>query len=641
MSRKIFAIFIFTWLTMQLNAQKPGSTYRFRQAPMYNKLTKTSPEQAKEAASALEGEAGQWEEARASVVVLKNENQSIPIKDIVNQKIAYLNVGMKKGSVFEQFLRKYADIHLVNLPPKNVGKDALEWAEQFKGKYDLFIIGLEDRVLKDQGYLKKHFAINALIQKYDCLTVVFGGQKAFQYLRVLDRSKALLVTSDEFKYSESIAAQVIFGGLDSESALRRSLSRNVGPGQGELTQGNGRLGYSPPEIMGVNGKQLDSAITAIVNRGLDAKAYPGAQVLVAKKGNVIYHKTFGYHTYDLVKPVQLDDIYDFASLTKVTSALPALMKFYGEKRFDLDAPLAKYFPKFKSSNKKELTFRAMLAHNAQLMPWIPYWRNTVKEDGTFKNKTFERDSSENYNVRVLENLWLHRKYKKKIYKAIKKSPLNEEPGYVYSGLLFYLLPEIVATLAQEDFETYLKNTFYRPIGANTITYNAYQHFPLEKIIPTEKDTFFRKALLHGTVHDEGAAMMGGVSGNAGLFGSANDLAKLMQVYLKKGFYGGQQIIPTEAVEEFIRCQFCEEGNHRGLGFDKPHPEEEKRYTAKSASESSFGHSGYTGTFAWVDPAEELIFIFFSNRVYPTRDNRKLYELNIRPDLHQAVYDAIE
>ena len=181
----------------------------------------------------------------------------------------------------------------------------------------------------------------------------------------------------------------------------------------------------------------------------------------------------------------------------------------------------------------------MLAHNARLKAWIPYWRSTVKADGRFKGGTFKPDSSKTYNVRVTDKLWLHKNYKKKIFKAIKKSPLNEEPGFLDSGLLFYLLPDLVASLTEEDYETYLKSTFYKPLGAHTITYNAYQHFPLDKIIPTENDTFFRMSQLHGTVHDEGAAMMGGVSSNAGLFGSANDSAKLLQMYLNKGTYGGK------------------------------------------------------------------------------------------------------
>ena len=383
-------------------------------------------------------------------------------------------------------------------------------------------------------------------------------------------------------------------------------------------------------------------------------------MLVAKDGHVVYHEAFGYHTFDNKKLVTTQDIYDFASVSKVTSALPAVMKLYGEGQFDLDAPLKQYFPEFSKSNKADLTYREMLAHYARLRPWIPYWRgalkgngkypwkkswdNEVLNEGKFRRNTFERDSSEKFPIKITDDLWLHKDYKEKwIYKSIRKSPLQDEKKYLYSGLLFYLLPEIVADLTQSDYETYLNQSFYHRLGAYTLTYNPYRFFPLDRIIPTERDTFFRMTQLHGRVHDEGAAMMGGVSANAGLFGSANDLAKLMTMYMNWGYYGGEQLIAEKALKEFTRCQYCDEGNRRGLGFDKPLIEynPDQSSVAKDASPASFGHSGYTGTFAWADPEHDLLFIFFSNRVYPTRDNRKLYQLGIRPRIHQVLYDAIK
>ena len=285
--------------------------------------------------------------------------------------------------------------------------------------------------------------------------------------------------------------------------------------------------------------------------------------------------------------------------------------------------------------------RPILAHNAQLKPWIPFWRSTIKDNGKYKWRTFKTNPSKRFPTKVTDDLYLHRNYQKKIYKAIKESPLNEESGYKYSGLAFYLFPQIVSDLVDQDFETYLKNTFYRPLGAFTITYNPYLEFSLDRIVPTEKDTFFRMVQIHGMVHDEGAAMMGGVSSNAGLFGTANDLAKLMQMYLNGGTYGGQKFIEERSLNEFTRCQYCEEGNRRGLGFDKPLIEyhRQKSSVSKDASPKSYGHSGYTGTFVWVDPEYDLIYIFFSNRVYQTRENRKIYELNVRPMIHQVIYDS--
>ncbi|MCB0587575.1 MAG: serine hydrolase, partial [Phaeodactylibacter sp.] len=461
------------------------------------------------------------------------------------------------------------------------------------------------------------------------------------------------------EYASAVSAQIIFGGLGAKGRLAGSLpGTGFSRGDGLDSEGGLRLSYTPPGYAGMDAQLLEDSIKAIVEEGIRKGAFPGAQVLVAKDGNVVYHKAFGYHTYDSLQAVATTDIYDLASVTKVSSALAALMRLHGQGKFDLDAPLERYFTAFRSSNKNQISYRSMLAHNARLRPWIPYWKGTLRgnarypwrkrwddsriNDYRFRWCTFRTDSSRRYPIYVTDSLWLHRNYKKKIYKAIRKSPLNKEPGYVYSGLLFYLLPEIVENLTGEDYERYLKETFYHPLGAYTITYNPLRFFPLQRIVPTERDTFFRMVQIHGRVHDEGAAMMAGVSSNAGLFASANDLAKLMSMYLNYGSYGGEQFIAESTVREFTRCQYCEEGNRRGLGFDKPMIEydPEKSSVAEAASPDSFGHSGYTGTFTWADPENGLLYVFMSNRVYPTRNNPKIYELNIRPRIHKVLYEAI-
>lgn len=384
-------------------------------------------------------------------------------------------------------------------------------------------------------------------------------------------------------------------------------------------------------------------LESIIEEGIQAQAFPGANVLVAKDGAIVFHEAYGYWTYDSLRAVKKDDIYDYASVTKISSALLALMKLHGEGRFDLDAPLKKYFPKMRFSNKAKLTFREMLAHQARLRPGIVHWQQAKKKNGKYKRRTFQRDSSKNYNVRITNELWLRRKYRNKMYKAIKRSKLLEDKKYTYSGLLFYLLPQIIENITNEDYESYLQGNFYDKIGASTITYNPLKKFPMNRIVPTEQDTFYRHQQVQGIVHDEGAGMMGGVSANAGLFSTIDDLAKLAQLLLNEGKYDGEQLIAAKSIQEFTRYQYPGLNNRRGLGFDKPLIEYDAKasYIAEDVSPSSYGHSGYTGTFVWADPKYNLIFIFFSNRVYPYRSHRKLYELNIRPRLHQAVYDAIK
>ncbi len=544
-------------------------------------------------------------EAAQSLVLLRNPNELIPLQRLDTLRIAVITKGLGEKNAFEEQLKSYTNISLfddlASLPPEG---------------FNLYIYARTDCLLSndvDAAYLQ------LLGGKERLLTIVFDEEESRCNMMHVTDSSSVVYAPSSSDLHQSLAAQMIFGGTI------------------------GRLYYGPPSLVNMNGQLLADSIASIAQMGIDSGAFPGMQVLVVKEGCVIFHKTYGHHTYDQKRLVHSDDIYDLASISKVTTGLPILMQLYGQGRFDLDAPLKDYLPSFKKSNKADLKFREMLSHQARLKPWIPYWKSTIKKNGRFKWRTFKRDSSARFPFRVTDQLYLHRKYKKKIYKAICKSKLNEKSGYRYSGLLFYLLPEITERLTGQPIDRYLRSQFYDRLGATTMTYYPRRSFPLDRIVPTEHDSLFRRQLLHGKVHDEGAAMMAGLSCNAGLFASANDLAKLMQLYLNKGSYGGERYIEAKAVEEFTRCQYCDQGNRRGLGFDKPlieyHPQNSS--TARDASPASFGHSGFTGTFTWVDPDKELIFIFMSNRVYPSRDRRKIYQLNIRPRIHQLIYDAME
>ncbi|MBK9016614.1 MAG: serine hydrolase [Saprospiraceae bacterium] len=477
--------------------------------------------------------------------------------------------------------------------------------------------------------------------------VIFGDPMTIFKLIIVQEGFPLMLVPKADSLGQSLAAQLVFGGcaasgLTNEGRMQSELPPFLRQYNGLTTQAT-RLGYCPPALVGLDAQLLEDSIRAIVEEGIRAQAFPGAQVLVAKDGMVVFHETYGFHTYDSLRPVRPDDLYDFASVTKVTSTLPALMKLYGEGKFELDAPLKKYLPFFKKTDKADVTYRHFLAHNGRLKPSIVFWREAKNEHGGWKKRSFRTVESRRYPIRITDSLFLFKNYKKRIYRGIRDLPLSQKPGYVYSDLSFILYPAVVERLTGEPLESYLKATFYRPLGAFTLTYNPLSSFPAERIVPTERDTFFRKIQVQGTVHDETAAMLGGVSGHAGLFGSAGDLAKLVQMYLNGGEYGGERFIPEAAVREFTRCQFCPDGNRRGLGFDKPLIEydPELSYVAKSASPESFGHSGYTGTFFWADPKYNLVVIFLSNRVYPDRSHTGLSDLNIRPRVQQVVYDAMK
>jgi beta-N-acetylhexosaminidase len=317
------------------------------------------------------------------------------------------------------------------------------------------------------------------------------------------------------------------------------------------------------------------------------------------------------------------------------------MKLTDEHKFDVDKTLGSYLSKAKRSNKKEMVLRQILTHQAGLKAWIPFWQNTLvlqtqTQAKILDPKVFQAKKSKRFPFQVADNLYIQKKYfKKNITKQIWESPVTEKKDYIYSDLSYYLYPEVIKKLTKKNVVDFLDQSFYKPLGTSTLTYNPLQKFPKERIIPTEYDSLFRKQLIHGYVHDEGAAMLGGVSTHAGLFGTSNDLAKLLQMYLQKGYYGGIQYLSPEVLAEFTHCQFCPT-NLRGIGFDR----QRGTNAAKSVSEQSYGHSGFTGNLVWIDPANGLLYIFLSNRVYPTRNNSRISDLNIRTDIQEVFYEAL-
>ena len=399
------------------------------------------------------------------------------------------------------------------------------------------------------------------------------------------------------------------------------------------------LVYAEPEEVGWDGQKLSQKLDAIIQLGLDSMAFPGCQLLVAKDGKIVFDQAYGYHTYQKQQPVKKTDLYDLASITKVSAALPGLMKLTSEGKIDLDAPFSDYWPDFARSNKKKMTVREVLAHKAGLIPYIAFWVKTVKRNGSFKKKALANDSSELFPVRVYDHLYLNKDYREKMFKKVRRTKMNRKQGYVYSGLTFLLYPQIIENLSGQEYKTYLNENFYQKLGAQRLTFNPWKKFPLSEIVPTENDTLFRKTLVHGYVHDEAAAFLGGVSGNAGLFSNAADLAKLFQMYMNMGTYAGERYIDEETLKEFTSYQYPEENNRRGLGFDKPLlTDKNEGYVSPEASESSFGHTGFTGTFVWADPENQLLIVLLTNRVYPYRSNGKLYSLRIRQELHEVLYE---
>ncbi|MEP0367602.1 MAG: serine hydrolase [Cyclobacteriaceae bacterium] len=388
---------------------------------------------------------------------------------------------------------------------------------------------------------------------------------------------------------------------------------------------------------------LADNVGQIVEHAILHKAFPGCVVFASKGGIPFHFSAYGHHTYDSIRQTRVDNIFDLASVTKVAAATLALMKLYEEGEFDLDDPIGKYIDGLGWSDVRKATFREILAHQAGYKSWIKYYDRVKRKNGKYRRKTLSDEQSEVYPFKVSEGLYLHADFYSKIKKYIRRSEVSDEKQYVYSGLFFYLVPELVQNLTGKSFDEYLLDEFYGPMDLQTLSFNPLETFDPSQIVPTEIDSFFRMTPIHGTVHDEGAILMKGVSGNAGLFGNAIDLSHLFQMLLNGGKYDSLQLLRPATIDLFTTCQYPANGNRRGLGFDKPLLEYDSLTSsvAKSASFQSYGHSGYTGTFVWADPKYDLLYIFLSNRVYPTRDQRAIYELNVRQQIQQLLYDYAE
>jgi CubicO group peptidase (beta-lactamase class C family) len=586
--------------------------------------------------------AADFEAARASLVLLRNDGDFLPLKNLERLRIASVNIGTE-NRIFPEVLSRYAPVVRHQWHVLHTGKvvEAMDPSQEMKAvaHFNLLIFSV---YAGDLAYAPVRQALLQIFQttfrQVSKVLFVYGSADA---LTNLPDAGVILFSERKDPFTLSLAAQMIFGAVGASGRLGSSTG-HFPKGAGLTTQPLNRLGYAPPAVVGLDEGILFDSVGAIVEEGVRAGAFPGAQVLVAKDGRVVFQQAWGFHTYEQERPVHLADVYDLASITKVAASLPAIMRLCETSGLQLDQPLGQWYPAFRHSDKASLTLRRVLTHTAGLKAWIPFWKNTLLPDGTFAKFTFLSDSLGAYQLKVATDLYLHKNYRKQIFRAIRQSLVSPCQGYVYSDLSFYLYPEVVLRLTRQEFESWLKQEFYGPLGANTLIFNAYRHFPLSEIVPTERDTFFRKELIHGRVHDEGAAMLDGVSGHAGLFGAAEDLAKLFQMYLNGGEYGGRRYLQDSTIRQFTACAYCDEGVHRGIGFDKPLLtfDPTKSSSARSASAATFGHSGFTGTQVWADPEHNLLFIFLSNRVYPTRENRLLYELNIRPRIHQAIYDAM-
>jgi CubicO group peptidase (beta-lactamase class C family) len=562
------------------------------------------------------------------VVVLRNEGEILPLQRLDTLHLATLKAQATTAPRGGLDFSWYLPHDVADYAPTGffIGPQKADLAQL--RRHNLLLLALPEGGPHDRVALRQTLALGrkAIVLVFDSAALVT--------LPELRQAAAVVLVKARSMAAVNHAVQVIFGGM---GAAGRLAAVPPGFGTGQHTKGGLRLAYASVKEAGLRA-DLPELVDSLMKQALEAGAFPGAQVLVARHGVVALNRSYGVQEAGTTRPVLNNTLYDFASLTKVTAALPALMLLQDRGLLGPDYTLGALFDFLQGTDKQSLRLRDVLTHQARLKAFIPFWQGYVQKGGVLQPQFFQPDSSAAFPLPVAGGLWGSRALPGRIYQGVATSPLNARPGYVYSDFSFMLYPYYVQRATGQPFDAFLGKGIYGPLGASTLGFNPLRRFPLGRIAPTEYDSLFRHALVHGTVHDENAAMLGGVSGHAGLFGNANDLAKLVQFYLWQGRYGGQQLIKPETVAAFTSCPFCPD-NRRGLGFDKPDPKKPALNAARSASPRSYGHTGFTGTYFWVEPDKDLFVILLTNRVNPTRRNGKLGELGVRSALLQLAIES--
>lgn len=453
----------------------------------------------------------------------------------------------------------------------------------------------------------------------------------------LQPNHKIVILYENNKAAQIIAPQKLFGARPVQGRLSADLEKWGAVGSNLKTESIQRLKYGPAWEVGIRSSELPR-IDSIMLHAMAEGATPGGQILVARKGQVVYEKCFG--TLDGTgRAVNWKDMYDLASVTKITATLPGMMQWYEKQPMLLESTLGHHSTLLKGTNKDSLVISDVLAHQSGLDAWIPFYLRTIKDTET-REYWYSEEPQDSF-FKVVPKLYLRKTIRDTVYAQLANSPLKSKT-YRYSDLGYYLFQSMLEERFNEPLDQWVKHAFYSPLGAKRLTYNPLENgFTKAEIAPTDEDSYWRNTKVHGTVHDMGAAMLGGVAGHAGLFSNANDLAKMMQMYLNGGSYGGQQYLQPETVQKFSSCAFCDQKNRRGLGFDRPQLDPEgPGPSCTCASDLSFGHTGFTGTMVWMDPKEELLYIFLSNRTYPDMENWKLSRLDVRTNIQSIIYDSL-
>ncbi|MEG1723699.1 MAG: glycoside hydrolase family 3 N-terminal domain-containing protein [Bacteroidales bacterium] len=594
-----------------------------------------------------------------AITVLKDDNALLPLQRLDEKRIGVVSVGRLAEDAFPKTLARYNRQQFLTWQAgdKNSRTQVLSQTKE----QSLLIVGIQSDKAADVEFVR------TLCEGKRFILVFFTSPYRMQaYKRLIGDSEGVVLAYENSKLAGECAAEVIYGGLPAKGTLSVSVPGLFKSGAG-IHFDQVRLGYVYPEEEQLDSKVL-SKIDLIVKEGMAKKAFPGCQVLVARNGNIIYERAFGFFDYAGSKEVELDDLYDLASVTKGAATVPAVMKVRDDYKMRIADPLSRYIPELKGTDKASLTIREALFHETGMASGHPFYRMAMAldslkmplfkaardvnyrlradknlyahKDFRFRTALVSNSFSEECPIEVAQNFYLNSTFKDSILHKLTALPLKNRGSYRYSCLNFVMLRQMVENITHQPLDKYLTTQLYAPLGANDLMFNPRHHYDSTKIAPTENDEFLRKQLLVGYVHDEISAFSGGVEGNAGLFGNAGDLAKLLQLWLNEGEYGGERYFTRETVRLFTMTKSPK--SRRGLGFDKPDTRNPRLSpTAPQAPASVYGHTGFTGTCFWVDPDNKLIYIFLTNRVYPHRWNKQLMIDNYRTRIQEVIYEAMK
>ncbi|MCL7763226.1 serine hydrolase [Polaribacter sp. Z014] len=574
---------------------------------------------------------------KSSLTVVKDVGENIPVRNLEKKKIAYVKLGDDSGYDFVNMLKNYGKVDMIS-------DNNLDGLIKKLKPYNLVVVGFHKsntNPWKSYKFTNKELVwLQEIARDNTVILDVFASPYSLLQVKTFTNIESVIVSYQNSKLSQQLSAQLIFGAFGAKGKLPVSIRGEFFEGRGFLTSNLNRFEYTIPEAANLSSiklKKIDSLASIILKK----KMAPGFQVLVARNGKIVLEKSYGHHTDDKSEKVKNSDVYDLASLTKILASLPLIMKAEEEHKITLNEKLQDLLPSFKGSNKAAVSVREILSHYGRLKAWIPFYVAT-QDSVTHKNlpSFYSSKKSAKFAIKVAKNLYINKSYKDSIYKYIRDADQREKAGYKYSDLGYYLFKEALEKTYDKPLNKLVDEDFYQSLGANRTSYLPLQKFAKNEIIPTEKDNYYRNQLIQGYVHDQGAAMLGGVGGHAGLFANANDVAKIMQMYLQKGYYGGKRYLKMETVNKFNHRYFSGKNVRRGLGFDKPQLNPRVKATCGCVSDESFGHSGFTGTYTWADPQSGIVYVFLSNRVYPTAANRSLVNSNMRTEIQQIIQDAI-